>query len=212
MIGGEKIKAGSFLKYTLITASNAAWSPDALTKKLVINIAPGAAAGGSGANGADAAWSGGAGAQGGNTSFGSFTIKATDMVGTGGAYTGGNGSCAGYQSYRHDICGGLTAAEMTGVTNGEGGRGADSKFGLAGKFNIARASAIGAGAYGGVSQGNGGGAGGGSAASPVEQHIINNPSGTYVVVIGAGGLQGYSSHGQWGQIGGQGFVEVWEYA
>lgn len=207
---------GTLLKYTLITASDAAWAKQTSTTYIVFQMAAGAGGGGGGSNGANPAWSGTDGGVGGTTSFGSLYSIAGVGYGSGGIYSGANGYHVGY----YDVSAGVIpyvfptgTGVSLGVTDGAAGAGVKSKFGAAGVPG-GGAPAIGAGASGGATAGNGGGSGGGTGASPITPlYVITSPSATYNLTIGAGGAAGTNPNGgTTPTVGGGGFIEIWEYA
>ena len=160
----------------------------------------------------------GSGSTGGNTyvsKLGSIVLNASGGIG-GGTYSGGAGGVSSggnivNMTGNSGIQGSYTTISQNVVAGGTGG---SSAFGLGGAGGSVSNSAgsVGAnGAGGGGSAGNaptnsagGGGAGGYS------EIMIDDPSGTYTVVVGAGGAGG-GTGGSAGGAGGAGMCVIFAY-
>jgi hypothetical protein len=171
--------------------------------------------GGGGGGGGATSGTGGNGGSGSATTFGATLLVANGGVGGTGAGAGGAGGTGSVSGgvLGFAVSGGDGASAIgTGQLGGIGGSGA---LGGAGKSGIgggtgAAGKANSGGGGGGAGSTNGSGAGGG--AGGYAEGIINSPSATYAVVVGAGGTAGTAgTGGTAGGAGGSGIVDVVEY-
>ena len=215
--------ATGLLRYTRITASNAAWAKLPETKTIVVEVCGGGSGGGGGVLGS-AAGGGGAGGEGalpvkGTLAATSATYSVTIGGGGAGAISGvGNVGGVGSNSSFDAIVGpgsklggrNLVSAGVKAIQPaGGGGGGVGTNAGDAGaNGGGAGQIANGAGAAAG-SFCNGGGGAGGSGGSVLSAPGISAAANS---AAGGGGGGAGSTSASDGGAGGSGFVDVWEYA
>lgn len=173
---------GTLLAFTRITSTNAAWSPNASTKKMVVLVVGGGGPGGAGGAGLSgtAYGEGGGGGSGGRKEWG----VSTSVSGTYAATVGGSATASSF------IGTGLSVTAPAGSTGAAG---------------ISQFSTIAA------TRGKNGGGDGGGAGGNVETAGTNGTANTGGGGGGGGGsaLTGTSPAGG---SGGSGIIYVWEYA
>lgn len=180
--GSAVVPTGTLIAFTKITATNAAWAPNANTKKMVVMCAGGGGGGGGCGSTAKSSPGGGAGAIG----FAVSTSVSGTYAATIGAGGTGSSAASGTQ-------GGSSSFIGTGLSTTSAG-------GLGGAIlNISSSTGTGINGESGIGVGGAGGADAdGSAATP------NSAAGGG----GGGSVSGYKAGGS----GGSGVIYVWEYA
>ena len=174
----------------------------------------GAGGGGGGSNGV-----GGNGNQTTISALGNTILTATGGVG-GGTFTGGaGGTSSGGSIVNMPGNAGIQGSYSTSSPDWQtGGAGGSSAFGIGGSGGI---DVDGSGSAGKGGSGGGGAAGnapnnfsagGGGGAGGYSETMINTPSGTYTINIGAGGLGGTGISGSnFGGVGGDGMCVIFAY-
>lgn len=192
---------GRFIGLTTITATNAAWAPNAKTTKIVVCVVGGGGAGGSGGTGGADSYAGGGGGGGGGGGARLYGTSAS-VSGTYAATVGAAASTSSFIGSGISISapGGKAGTNGSSSTGGKGGNG-----GVPGNNGSTDTAAAGG-------EGSNGAAGGAAGISAVGAAGTAGTANTGGGGGGGGGGDTAGFAGGAGGAGGSGVIYVWEFS